>query len=293
VRADGLQPRPHRQLPHLRLPGCAPPDAAVRVRLEGPSGDELHRRRRPHDPRRAEGRAGPAHLHHAVRGRVSRGRGGSRPADAGRDAAGDRRGQPRGDGQPRARARAQRPHLSQRRVDLLPHRQLSRLRRAGAARPGGDQARRPRRQRQLRQRRRPRLRAVEGDQARGTDMGLRPRARASRLAPRVLGDGAAAARRAPDRPARRRHRPDLPAPRERDRAERGRHLQALRPVLGPRRAPDHRQREDVEVARQRLQRPGRRQPGFPACRATIASSSASPGTRCTRQTRRCGGWPTS
>ena len=39
---------------------------------------------------------------------------------------------------------------------------------------------------------------------------------------RVLGDGAAAAGRAADRHPRRRHRPDLPAPRERDRAERGR-----------------------------------------------------------------------
>ena len=43
------------------------------------------------------------------------------------------------------------------------------------------------------------------------------------LAHRVLGDGAAAARRAADRHPRRRHRSDLSASRERDRAERGRH----------------------------------------------------------------------
>ena len=42
------------------------------------------------------------------------------------------------------------------------------------------------------------------------------------LAHRVLGDGAAAAGRAADRHPRRRRRSDLPAPRERDRAERGR-----------------------------------------------------------------------
>ena len=46
--------------------------------------------------------------------------------------------------------------------------------------------------------------------------------RSSRLAHRVLGDGAAPARRGADRHPRRRHRPHLPASRERDRAERGR-----------------------------------------------------------------------
>ena len=57
-------------------------------------------------------------------------------------------------------------------------------------------------------------------------------------------------------------------------------------VLGPRRAPDHRQREDVEVARQRLQRERRRRSRASArrrcdtccCRATIASSCVSRGT---------------
>ncbi len=54
------------------------------------------------------------------------------------------------------------------------------------------------------------------------DVGSGDRPRPSRLAHRVLGDGAAAARRAADRHPRRRRRPDLPAPRERDRAERRR-----------------------------------------------------------------------
>ena len=72
------------------------------------------------------------------------------------------------------------------------------------------------------------------------------------LAHRVLGDGAAAARRHDRHPLRRR-RPHLPAPRERDRAERRRHRQAVLAVLGPRRAPHPgRWREDVEVAGQRV-----------------------------------------
>ncbi len=87
----------------------------------------------------------------------------------------------------------------------------------------GHQAGRPHRQRQLRQRRRARFRPVEGDQARRADVGLRAGPRAPGLAPGMLGDGAAAAGAAAHRPARRRHRPDLPASRKRDRAERRRH----------------------------------------------------------------------
>ena len=54
------------------------------------------------------------------------------------------------------------------------------------------------------------------------DLGSGHRPRPPGLAHRVLGDGAAAAGRAADRHPRRRRRPDLPASRERDRAERGR-----------------------------------------------------------------------
>ena len=71
----------------------------------------------------------------------------------------------------------------------------------------GIQAGRARRLRQVRQGERPRLRAVEGDQARRADLGLRRRPRPSRLAHRVLGDGAAPARRGADRHPLRRHRP--------------------------------------------------------------------------------------
>ena len=60
------------------------------------------------------------------------------------------------------------------------------------------------------------------------------------LAPRVLGDGAAAARRVADRHPRRRHRSDLPASRERDRAERRRDRQAVLALLGARRVSDRR-----------------------------------------------------
>ena len=58
------------------------------------------------------------------------------------------------------------------------------------------------------------------------------------LAHRMLGDGAAPAVGAAARYPRRRRRPDLPAPRERDRPERGRDRDAVLPLLGPRRAPD-------------------------------------------------------
>ena len=74
---------------------------------------------------------------------------------------------------------------------------------------------------------RARLRAVEGDQTRRADVGLRLRSRPAGLAHRVLGDGAAAAGRPADRHPRRRHRPHLPAPRERDRAGGGRDRRAV------------------------------------------------------------------
>ena len=52
------------------------------------------------------------------------------------------------------------------------------------------------------------------------------------------------------RPARRRHRPHLPAPRVRDRAERERHRRAVLPALDALGDGELRGREDVEVARQ-------------------------------------------
>ena len=70
-------------------------------------------------------------------------------------------------------ARAQRPHLRQRRLDLLQDLDAARLRQAGASRSRGHEAGRARRLRQLREGRRARLRAVEGDQARRADVGRR------------------------------------------------------------------------------------------------------------------------
>ena len=100
-------------------------------------------------------------------------------------------------------------------------------------------------------------------------MGLRAGAGPPGVAPRVLGHGAAPAGRTADRPARRRRRPGVPAPRERDRPERGRHAAAVLAVLGARRAPAHRRREDVEVARQPVQRAGPRQAGPPPVGAAL------------------------
>ena len=106
--------------------------------------------------------------------------------------------------------------------------------------------------RPARQARPPRLRAVEGPQGRRAGDGLLAdavRPRPPGLAPRVLGDGAHVPRRHLRHP-RRRHRPALPAPRERaGPVARGR--TRLRPVLDAQRLGDDGRREDEQVARQR------------------------------------------
>ena len=71
LRPDGLRPRPHRQLPHLRRRRPAAPHAAPRGRLRGARGDELHRRRRPDDPRVAQGRRPAARVHRLATSRRS------------------------------------------------------------------------------------------------------------------------------------------------------------------------------------------------------------------------------
>src|SRR5438105_4889216 len=75
------------------------------------------------------------------------------------------------------------------------------------------------------------------------------RGRPPRLARGVLRDGDAGAR-ADARSARRRHRPDLPASRERDRPERVPHRQAVRAALDALGDGVLRGREDEQVARQ-------------------------------------------
>ena len=90
-----------------------------------------------------------------------------------------------------------------------------------------------------------RLRAVEGGQAGRAVVGLAVGQGPPGLAHRVLGDDGHAPRR-DVRPPRRRQGPDLPAPRERDRAVAGRRRRRhVRALLAAQRLPQLRRREDV------------------------------------------------
>ena len=71
----------------------------------------------------------------------------------------------RGDGRYDPRARDERPHLHQRRIDLLQDFHVPGLRQTGAPRSSAASRRRPRRLRQVREGRCARFRAVEGGQA--------------------------------------------------------------------------------------------------------------------------------
>ncbi len=192
----------------------------------------------------------------------------------------------------------ERAHVCERRIDLFQDFDVARLRQAGAPRSRGHEARRADRLGQLRERRCPRFRAVEGDQAGRADVDRRRSARPAGLAPRVLGDGAAAAGRVADRHPRRRHRPHFSPPRERDRAERGRDRQAVLALLGPRRVPARGRAEDVEVAREHVHDPRRRRARVPSVgRALPAAVRVLPqaaelhvGQPRRRPRRRCGGW---
>ena len=170
--------------------------------------------------------------------------------------------------------------------------QPRRAARGRARRGGGGQARSAR------------LRAVEGGQARRAEVALGVRRRAAGVAHRVLGDVVPRARRAVRHP-RRRLGPAVPAPRERDRAERGRARQRLRELLDARRVPQHGPREDVEVARQLLHHARRARQARPGAgrRAAALLPHARPlpqrgqlhagrrwrtrATRCAASTRRC------
>ena len=121
-----------------------------------------------------------------------------------------------------------------------------------------DDRRRARRGRAL-QARPDGLRAVEAVEAGRAGMavaGGHHGAGPAGLAHRMLGDGVEASRRDLRHP-RRRHRPGVSAPRERDRADRA--APSTRPVmanyLDAQRLPAGRRREDVEVARQFLHDP--------------------------------------
>ena len=111
--------------------------------------------------------------------------------------------------------------------------------------------------------------------------------RPSRLAHRVLGDGAEVPRRGLRHP-RRRRRPALPAPRERAGPVPG-GRPPVRVVLDAQRLDHHRRREDEQVARQRAVDPGRarRRCARSTCASTwsprtTARTSSSPSRRSTR-----------
>ena len=98
LRAHRLCPRPHRQLPHLRLRRRAPPSAEVRRRLADAPRHELHRRRRQDDRRRRSARAWACASTPTTTSRPFARTRRARHRAGGGDAARDRPGQPRRDG---------------------------------------------------------------------------------------------------------------------------------------------------------------------------------------------------
>ncbi len=137
-----------------------------------------------------------------------------------------------------------------------------------------------------------RLRALEEGQARRAAVAVALGRGPPGMAHRVLGDGERTAG-ADLRHPWRRTRPDLPAPRERDRAERRGIRAAVREPVDPHRRAAHGRRQDVEVARQRRHDPRRRARGTIArssasscCARIIAASSSSPRTSWSRRARR-------
>ncbi|CAK7287633.1 Cysteinyl-tRNA synthetase [Streptomyces misionensis JCM 4497] len=238
-RAHPLGPQLRHHAPLVRVP-----------RLRGDVRQERHRHRR--QDHRQGPRAGPPVVVHRLRERARLQRrlhGPGLPAPdlrAARHRSRDR------DGRDDAHPHRARPRLRGRRQRLLRRPLLALLPGAVQAGPGRDAP--ARRGGHHRQARPPRLRHVEGHQARRARLGDPVGPRAPRLAPGVLGDG-------PQVPGlrlrhpRRRPGPDLPAPRERDRAGQGLRRR-VRPLLGAQRLGHHERREDVQVARQ--QRPGLR-----------------------------------
>src|ERR1035437_5084833 len=100
-------------------------------------------------------------------------------------------------------------------------------------------------------RRRARFRALEDAQGGRALLGLRDRSGAPRLAHRVLRDGDQVSGGDPGYP-RGRRRPDLPAPRKRDRAIGIADRQTVFALLAPRRVPHGGGAENVQVAGQLL-----------------------------------------
>ena len=215
VRADGLQPHPHRQRAALRRPLAV--QALPRARgLRDDARRQRHRHqrqdlRRRAAARRAERRPGAGDDRALLRRHRGPGPRAARSRAAGL-------GDDRADQGPHPGPARQRLGLRGRRRRLLPRARGPRLRLAEPPLgrrhgPGGGG-------RRLRSQGGPaRLRAVEGPEGgRGHRLGRAVGPRAAGLAHRVLGDGRAGARgrlRGPHR----RQRPDLPPPRERGRAD--------------------------------------------------------------------------
>ena len=191
-----------------------------------------------------------------------------------------------------------RPRLpDRRRLDLLPDLVVAGLRPAGPPRPrrapgggaGGG--------RRVRQGRRPRLRPVEGPEAGRAGLGDGDRPGPAGLAHRMLGDEHGPPRTVVRHPHRR-HRPDLPAPRGRDRPERGGDRPDVRRDVAPLRPPPDGRLEDGQVDRQH--RAGRRLPGrrasrrgpfgWRSSRSTTGPRSTSRTTRWPRRARPSSGW---
>ena len=162
----------------------------------------------------------------------------------------------RGDRRADRRPRRLRPRLRARRRRLLPRRLLRRLRQALEPPARGDAAGRGRRRRRA-EGVAAGLRALEGAQGgRGHLVGVALGRGQAGLAHRVLGDGRGGAGRAL-RGARRRLRPRLPAPRERDRSDRGGARQAARTYWMHNGMVADGRREDGEVGRQHPAAPRR------------------------------------
>ena len=263
LRADGLRPRAHRQRPAGGGVRHAVPAAAPRLRRGARHLRAQHHRRRRQD-QRARRRDRPADRgdHRRDDGLVPRGHGRARRAAADPRAARDRVHRADG-GDDRAADRARAMPMSPRgtcssrwrairTTASFARRSLDEMQRRRAGRGGALQARPDG------------LRAVEAVDPRGSRAGTSPWGRGrpgwhiecSAMADALLG--------AELRHPRRRHRPGVPAPRERDRPEPLRPSGGrVRPRLDAQRLPQRRGREDVEVARQLLHRARPARPRHP------------------------------
>ena len=218
------------------------------ARRAGDLGHEHHRHRRQDHPRCGRDRRVDRDPRRALPRRVPGRRRGAPDDDAGRAAEGDpphRRDRRADRDAPRAGPRLP----DRRRLDLLPDLVVAGVRAPGAPRSRGPQGGGAGRVRRVRQGRRPRLRAVEGTQARRAVVGDGDRSGPAGLAYRMLGDEHGPSRTVVRHPHRR-HRPDLPPPRGRDRPERGRDRPDVRPDLAPLRPPPVGRFQDGQVDRQ-------------------------------------------